>query len=184
MYPWSSMTTRSPAQRIPRALLDRAEALRPALHAADPLVGTRQAVLIRALQIGLDTLEGKNSPVAPQTGVGAAHTRPHPETGNSAALAPSGAHVLMSRAGCGGDGGPPEATVVAISTRTAHRDGVPLPCPFCGDPDGAMSPPNLTAQRWVFCPGCGAEGPPSVTVEMAIGAWNDREPLTAKGGAR
>lgn len=64
------------------------------------------------------------------------------------------------------------------------KSGIPLPCPFCGDPDGMVSPPEITTSRWVYCPGCGAEGPLSATVGMAIGAWNDREPLTVKGGAR
>lgn len=53
------------------------------------------------------------------------------------------------------------------------------PCPFCGEkeigiPEFALG--DSRGKYWVVsCPGCGAEGPSGVTLNIAIEEWNRRK---------
>lgn len=53
-------------------------------------------------------------------------------------------------------------------------------CPFCGASESHLS--NGAESYWVACRGCGAEGPPAATQEVAVQQWNTR-PSCAKCAA-
>jgi Lar family restriction alleviation protein len=49
------------------------------------------------------------------------------------------------------------------------------PCPFCGSYDvESVISSNHKELTWVECSGCETEGPPFVSEDRAIAAWNQR----------
>lgn len=60
---------------------------------------------------------------------------------------------------------------------------VPLPCPFCGG-EPEISESDNGEPRWVWCPGCEADGPPidyrfkgskEEARRIVVDAWNRRK---------
>lgn len=53
-----------------------------------------------------------------------------------------------------------------------------LPCPFCGEHVSNEEPqrhdPDNTDAYWVYCHGCGAQGPVHMALQIAAVRWNRR----------
>ena len=50
-----------------------------------------------------------------------------------------------------------------------------LPCPFCGDAGEDYREPSYTkVSHYIYCNGCGCQGPVNYTTDEAAAAWNRR----------
>ena len=50
-----------------------------------------------------------------------------------------------------------------------------LPCPFCGDAGEDYREPSYTkVSHYIYCNGCGCQGPVRYTTDEAVAAWNRR----------